>query len=245
MAKTIGGLIALVLVAAGGWYVYTHRSPADTTEKYTLGTYSYACDNSVSFDMSPAEDLSAVKIVAKGEAPFTDFTLNRVSQSVYASEDGEVSFEGAGEGVTLTVGASTMRCNPIFNPETPPFNWGDSAEGAGSIQPEASLVVTESIRGKWQSTDDSKFVREFRENDVVIDYYDNEEVSRGLWVAYTKANAPRIVPFPIDASAVYLQLTMTGSQADTLNFKVSKLTPDSLQLVYMDRGGVQNYTFVQ
>lgn len=119
------------------------------------------------------------------------------------------------------------------------------AMDAGSVKPDAALVVTETIRGTWKSTEDAKFVRIFKENDVIEDRYDGKVVATGLWVAFEKGlNAPE-VPFPLEDNAIYIQATITGSQADTLNFKVAKLTDTELELVYMDRGGVLAFTRVE
>ncbi|MBI2610325.1 hypothetical protein HYW60_00090 [Candidatus Kaiserbacteria bacterium] len=38
---------------------------------------------------------------------------------------------------------------------------------------------------------------------------------------------------------------LQGTRADTLNFSVNKLTPEELELTYMDRGGVLRFTKVQ
>jgi len=110
---------------------------------------------------------------------------------------------------------------------------------------DTSFIVTENMLGKWQSADDAKYVREFKAKDMVVDWYDGKTVSTGLWVAFTKEKAPKIFPYTMDTSSVYLQLTMTGSQADTLNYKISKVTQDELQLVYLDRGGVLTFKRVQ
>ena len=112
------------------------------------------------------------------------------------------------------------------------------------MKQDASLIVSESIQGKWQDTTDAKFTREFKPDYTVVDSYDNKAVSGGLWVAFTKANAPEI-SFPLQEGVVYLQLTMTGTQADTLTYKVNKLTPDELELTYMDRGGVLRFKSVK
>ncbi|HEY4488222.1 MAG TPA: hypothetical protein VJB97_01775, partial [Candidatus Paceibacterota bacterium] len=128
--------------------------------------------------------------------------------------------------------------------ETPPWNWGDAGEGGG-VKQDASLIVSESILGKWQSVDDEKFVREFKAGNKVDDIYEGKVVTSGMWVAFQKGvNAPE-VPYPLEESTVYLQLTLTGSQADTLNFKLVKLTPDELELVYLDRGGVLRFKSVR
>ncbi len=104
--------------------------------------------------------------------------------------------------------------------------------------------MTESIQGKWQSIDDAKFTREFRSDFTVADSYDGTVNLDGLWVVFTKMNAPEI-SFPLEDNAVYLQITEKGTPQDTLTFKVSKLTPDELELIYMDRGGVLRFKSVQ
>ena len=138
-----------------------------------------------------------------------------------------------------------MVCNPKPSTDMAPWNWGDAGEGGGSVKQDTSLIVSESIVGKWQSTTDAKSVREFKADGTIIEWYDNKQVSSGLWVAYTKANAPKMVAFPIDESSVYLQLTEKGTQADTLDFKITKLTPESLELIYMTRGGALTYKHIQ
>src|SRR3989344_8149457 len=122
---------------------------------------------------------------------------------------------------------------------------GEFALASSSVKQDTSLIVTESMLGKWQSVDDAKYVREFKEKDAVVDWYDGKTVSTGLWVVFTKEKAPKVFPYTMDTSSVYLQLTMTGSQADTLNFKISKMTLEELQLVYLDRGGVLTFKRVQ
>ena len=124
-----------------------------------------------------------------------------------------------------------------------PQSQGEQAEAA-SVKPEVTLVVGESIVGKWQSTDDAKFAREFKADGTVVDSYDGKAVSSGMFTVFTK-DKPAQTSFPLEADAVYVQLTMQGTQADNLNFKVVKLTPDELQLVYMDRGGVLNFKVVK
>ena len=57
-------------------------------------------------------------------------------------------------------------------------------------------------------------------------------------------NAPE-VPYPLEEGKVYIQMTLTGTQADTLNFKLVKLTPEELELIYMDRGGTLRFQSIE
>ncbi len=69
-------------------------------------------------------------------------------------------------------------------------------------------------------------------------------VSSGTWQVYTK-DKPLSVSFPLESDTAYVQLATTGTQAEKLNFKVGKLTPETLELVYMERGGTLTFTSVK
>jgi len=238
---------ALVVIAAigGYWYMNYQASTDSMMSAGDLGTYPYQCDTGGRFSMSPSADTSSITLIPKDASFAGTVVLSRISSTAGARYEGSgIVFIGAGEGVQLTVGNTTEICNPVPNSETPPWNWGDAGEGGG-VKQDASLIVSESILGKWQSVDDEKFVREFKAENKVDDIYEGKVVTSGMWVAYQKGvNAPE-VPFPLEESTVYLQLTLTGSQADTLNFKLVKLSPDELELVYLDRGGVLRFKSVQ
>src|SRR3990167_643714 len=196
--------------------------------------------------MTPSDDMSSVQVTAGSQGMFTGtVTLAKVASTAgQRYEGGNIIFVGAGEEVQLTVGTESTICNPNFSPDSPHWNWGDAGEGGG-VKQDAALIVSESILGKWQSTTEAKFTREFKAGNAVEDRYDGKVVTSGMWVAFQKGvNAPE-VPYPLEESTVYLQLTLTGSQADTLNFKLVKLTPDELELVYLDRGGVLRFKSVQ
>jgi hypothetical protein len=251
MNKIILWAIILVLIIGGGyWYMQNSAdTPADSMAKTsTMGAYPYTCANGSQFTMTPSEDVSEVTLAAGSQGMFTGtIRLARMGDANHfeTTEGQLVVFSGAGEEVQITVGSETTVCNPVPNPDSAPWNWGDAGEGAGSMQPDASLVVTESIQGLWQSTQDIKSAREFKEGGVINDLYEGKVVSTGLWVAFTKENAPKMVSYTIEPDMVYIQITEKGTQADTLDFKLVKLTPDELELVYLTRGGALTYKRVQ
>lgn len=111
-------------------------------------------------------------------------------------------------------------------------NSQDPAMAAGSL-----------IVGSWQSTDDTKFVREFKNGGVVTDLYDGKETSTDTFYVFSKVN-PAPVSFPMEDGAVYIQIVSNTDQSE-LNFKVDKITQDTLELTYMDRGGILTFTRVQ
>ena len=102
-------------------------------------------------------------------------------------------------------------------------DFGDDGDEGGSVDQDAALVVTESIAGKWQSLDDPLFVREFKTGGEVLDWHDGVLVSSGRFS----------VTFDEE---LYIQITSTSSP--TLNFQLDKLTPEELELTYLDRGSI-------
>ncbi len=113
-------------------------------------------------------------------------------------------------------------------------DFGDDGEEGGSVKPGAELIVSESIVSKWVSIDDTKFTREFRADGSITDTHNGTEVLTGSWKAVAKADG-----------AVYIEVLEPGSHGEPLTFKLTKLTPEELELVYMDRGGVLRFTRVK
>src|SRR3989344_4080302 len=244
--KTLIWIVALLIILSGAYLVLQQGALKSVTVEEGMGTYAYACDNGSTFTMTPFADVSAITLEAGSQGMFTGTVmLAKMGDAAhYETTSGElVVFSGAGEGVQLTVGSETTNCNPVPNPDSPPWNWGDSGEGGG-VKQDVVLIVSESIVGKWRSIDDAKFTREFKADGTAVDLYDNKDASGATWKAFTK-EAPLSVSFPLEDSAVYIQMTMQGTQGDTLNFKLVKLTPEELELIYMDRGGTLRFRSVQ
>ncbi len=240
MQKMLMWVVVLALIIIGGWWLMQDDRSAD------LGSYAYVCDNGAEFTMSPSSDMSSIELSAGSQGMFTGtVTLTKMGDGAhYETTTGTlITFGGTGEEVQLTVGGERAVCNPVPSTESPPWNWGDAGEGGG-VKQDVSLVVSESIVGKWESADDVKFGREFRDGGVVIDTYEGTTATTGQWKVYTKEN-PLPTTFPLEGGSVYLQIVMPGSQADTLNFKLAKLTPEELELIYMERGGVLKFKAIK
>jgi len=238
--------ITAVIIIGGFWFISNSSAPEETvSEEMEQATYTYSCDSGAGFTMSHSGDLSTIVIVPSDGSPFGQTTLTSVASGAGARFEGDgVVFIGAGEEVQLTAGGVTHVCNPLPSQDEAPFNFGDAGEGGG-VKQDVSLIVSENILGSWRSVEDEKFVREFRRDGVVVDFYDSEEVSTGLWVAFERGvNAPEVA-FPLKGNTVYIQMTEEGTQADTLNFELVKLTPERLDLIYLDRGGALSFRKIQ
>ncbi|MCB9806457.1 hypothetical protein H6768_00850 [Candidatus Peribacteria bacterium] len=107
------------------------------------------------------------------------------------------------------------------------------------------MAIQSNIIGKWQSIDDQKFTREFQPDFEVVDTYDGIP-DTGIWTVYTGAYAPNEATFPVELDAGYIQLTFAEEEGIMkLNFKVEKLTPEELELTYMERGNILRFSRVQ
>lgn len=101
------------------------------------------------------------------------------------------------------------------------------------------VSVDEDLIGLWESTDDEKFTREFEEDGTATDRYEGDELATfvGEWVTFNDPSSEP-VELPIVEGATYLRI-LSGEEA--LYFTVSEVTEDSLQLIYLDRGGALNF----
>lgn len=98
-------------------------------------------------------------------------------------------------------------------------------------------AAAQSLIGSWQSTEDAKFVRVFTEDGSTEDRYEGSVVAGGTWRLFTSANAPE-VSFPIEEDTVYLVI---DDGTERLHFKVVSVTPERLELIYLERGGALSF----
>lgn len=142
-----------------------------------------------------------------------------------------------------------MQSNPAEQTEmsssTAPVVQTTGSEEVAGPSP-AAAVIGEHIVGTWKSESDPKNVIELSADAKIVWRYDGKKLGEGLYVIFTKGIAPKMVSFPMDESAVYMQTTETGSVDDTQNFRVDlSADTNTLTTTYMDRGGATVYTRVQ
>lgn len=124
--------------------------------------------------------------------------------------------------------------NRSADPVTAPYEQGSLSDAA---------TVMSNIIGMWQSDEDPKFTREIRNDGTVVDGYEGEEDSDGLWMVFTKEIPDTAYAGTIEDGAVYLSLAM--SEEEKLYFKVVEADEDSLELIYLDRGNTLSFHRVQ
>ncbi|MBP9757398.1 MAG: hypothetical protein KBD06_02250 [Candidatus Pacebacteria bacterium] len=207
----------------------------------TTGGYAYVCADGVEFRISPASDMSSIRIIPGSNAPFQEADVIQKDTQTYGT--GDFTLTGAGEHVRLITGGVTYECDPVPSQTDAPFNWGDPSEGAGASQ-DAAAAVRVNIVGKWRSVEDPLFVREFFESGNVLDSYDEDPSLRQAWTAFTKGDSERLsLDMPLDDNTVYVAI-YEGSDPQLI-FSVDMLTPEALEMTYMDRGNKLKFTRVQ
>tara|TARA_B100000508_G_scaffold60333_1_gene47195 strand:- start:232902 stop:233318 length:417 start_codon:yes stop_codon:yes gene_type:complete len=103
-------------------------------------------------------------------------------------------------------------------------------------------LEADSLAGVWQSIEDPNFVRTIYENGGYSDLYEGEEVSNGPWVTFLGDASLVDFPYSIEDGAMYLELM---DEEGSLYFKVVEKTEEKLTLIYLDRGGVLEFTRVE
>lgn len=101
-------------------------------------------------------------------------------------------------------------------------------------------IISGELVGTYQGNPNTKFTREFKADGTVVDTYEGKVVAEGTWQVYTK-ESPLPVAFDIAEKASYVQITFAGAQSQTLNFRISEVTPAVLNLVFMERGGTLSF----
>ena len=132
----------------------------------------------------------------------------------------------------------------------------ENAKGADTTTPTSQIETTQTSQakmspeagravGKWKSTEDAKFTREFREDGTVTDMYEGDAAATmtGTWSQVVDISAEPF-EFPAVGGATFLKLVLGG---DTLYFAVSTdTTVDKLVLINLSgRGNILTFNRMQ
>ena len=236
----LAGTVFLIVFIGAILFTHYDKEGAERIAD-TSGTYTYTCADGAEFSIIQSSDMATIKIMPGKHASFSVATLKQATGTQQYAGEG-MSLAGAGEHIRLGVSDKTLECDPVPSQDMAPFNWGDPAEGAGAAQNSDTGAQT-SIVGKWQSNDDARFTREFQAGGKEIDRYDGQSDMIGTWKIFSSA-APLKVPFEIVQGVTYVQIAV-GSDPDPLNFSISAVTPERLEMTYMARGNTLSFKRVQ
>jgi hypothetical protein len=232
LAVILGGFV--ILVERGAF----QKEPAPAPEP---GDYAYRCDGGVELSVTPATDGSSVRLLPGEGSAFEESVLLFKNGDEGARFEGNgIILIGAGEGIRVVAGTQTLNCQPVPDAENAPYNFGDAGEGGGE-KPDLALIVTESMGGLWLDIDDAKHQRLFQADGTVIDHYEGEPDVNGTWEVYTAETAKPDVKFALQPDVAYVRITMAGSEGQATHFKLVTLTPETLELSYLDHVGTQRF----
>jgi len=251
----------LVLVSILGYIILDDKKPLpvddsmdDEEEALTLSA-SFSCKDNTRFTAEfPGND--TVKIVRGA----TTQILPLVTGVGQRFENTDFVYVFAGEEVTVTKKSNSTKttCTQPFDKDNAPVNFGDAGEGGGE-KPDIETVVNESVVGKWKLTDDPvndpiaglSFYREFRDDGVYIDTIESPNIPNGktdlsgTWKSFTKEK-PVKVSFSLESGTTYMQLSMSDMEPEEIyHLRVVKVTPESLELIYMERGNTLRFMRVK
>lgn len=232
----------LVVLTIAAYVAYNNYLDTEETAPLTTNGISFICEDGRHFVAEFNPDFSQVNVVVDG---VVEHSLSRSVDSElyrYADNDYVYLFVGEEAEVTGVASGNTTICSQPFDPNNAPHNFGDRGEGAG-IQQDALAAVIANIVGKWQSVDDENFIREFQAGGVAVDSYEGMATEEGTWEVFD-TNSGVETDFPQEENAVYIRMTMGGGTEGPLHFKLTKLTPEDLELIYMERGGVLRFSYV-
>jgi len=123
---------------------------------------------------------------------------------------------------------------------TPTSQIETTRDSQAKMSPEAGRTV-----GKWKSTEDAKFTREFREDGTVTDMYEGNAsaTANGTWSQVIDV-AVEPVQLPAVGGATLLKLILNG---EAFYFAISTdTTADKLVLINLGgRGNILSFTRVQ
>jgi hypothetical protein len=236
--KIFLGIILAVLIIAGYVLYQKYEDQELATDGST--TITFTCENGTSLLTTFGADMKEMKIAMNGKPPKT--LPNTGDELVpYRFGDDDITYTFVGEQVVVTGKAGDdFACRQPFDPDNAPYNFGDAGEVHGAIEDPATTVAADII-GSWQSDDDAKFVREFKEGGDIVDHYEGIDDTTGTWSAFA-ASADTETPFPQTPNAVYLRVVMNDFPEEILYFELAKLTPEALELYFLGAGGVLSFT---
>lgn len=242
MSNKIFLSIILAVLIIAGYVIYANYNEKKTYETNGEGV-SFSCEDDSGFVAVFNADMSQVDIVVAGvlENTFPNIGDELVPYR-FGNESKVYTFVGEEAVVADLVSETSVVCQQPLDQNNAPYNFGDAGEGGGEDNDPAAAVSTDII-GAWQSTDDEKFIREFRTGGIIVDRYEDMESTEGTWSVFTSKSGIE-TPFPQTEGAVYFKVVMDDFPEEILYFELAKLTPEELELFFLGRGGVLAFTRV-
>ena len=240
-------VIIIVVLVAVGFFMFPRGAEEEGTPTESHSTAYFAEEiktDAVARFGQPIEGFEPQMLIqAFPGLQHTDFDGVEAEQGVFQVSNGALAFvlietpEHSAARVVTQNGMEQLLQNVAARLQLPFETESDVDAIIETIRGED---VSEMIVGLWESTDDDKFTREFLGTGTVTDRYEGDEfaTSVGTWELLDSLSGEPIST-PAAAGATYLKIVFSE---EVLYFTVSEVLDDTLQLIFLDRGGALNFT---
>lgn len=103
--------------------------------------------------------------------------------------------------------------------------------------------VLRTIIGKWQNTDDNKFVREFTASSTFSDYHSGKKTLTGTISVFNAVKPDPEATFKIDNGVVYLKIKAANIEYPDF-LRLNKITATELELAVIENGVVTSNSII-
>ncbi len=128
--------------------------------------------------------------------------------------------------------------DPASTPLVQPVTLEPESEGVVDYKQSKTLLV-----GEWQSAQDPNSYKVFLADGTVIERYTAEQLieTAGTWRLFRTDDPVDSYQQPLDEDTTYVLIDDSGEQ---YHYSITTLDENTLELVYLGRGGVLQYTRV-
>lgn len=115
---------------------------------------------------------------------------------------------------------------------------------AGAPISSATATTSAALIGSWRSTDDTRYSLAIDGAGSAVERYqgDANATATSTWALFTSANPDPTFSGKEQAGVVYLRLSDSAGER---HFGIVTVSPSTLELVYLDRGGTLRFTRVR
>lgn len=206
------------------------REKVDVVDAPSTMTASFECTDATKFTVEfPTEDEASIKVDGKVVR-----TLSYVGPGLTFDGPG-YTYAFSKEGATVTDKATKKKvtCTQPAGAEVVDF-------GDANAKQDATSIIKTSLTGKWKGLDAVTSSIEFTTSGTAVETdAAGQTTLSGKYTLFTKANAPK--GFVAQANIVYIQIKGTGTNTQTVYYKVGEIEADMLILL-TDKDEVRAYS---
>lgn len=137
-------------------------------------------------------------------------------------------------GIYISTNTDT-KSDQVSTPVVQPSASQPPPEDSADDEQSTNLIV-----GTWQSTQDPRAYKVFESDGTAIERYAGEQPleTAGTWRVFRIDDPVDSYPQPLDADTTYVRIDDGDEQ---YHYAITALNETTLELIYLDRGGVLQY----